>query len=74
MVPIQVFGQGGIPPPSRASAFGSHFSRPALPGGVKATTSAEDPTLRLATLTPLSDDKSHAPLPVFESRRELPSM
>ena len=74
MVPVQVFGQGGIPPLSRVGAPRSRFSCPALRGGVEAMASTEDPTLRLATLTPPSDDESHALSPVSESCRELPSM
>ena len=51
-------------PSSRAGAPKSRFARPTLPSNVEATASAEDPTLRLATFTPLSDDESHAPSPV----------
>ena len=74
MTPFQVFGQGGIPPPSRAGISRSYFSRPAMPGDMEATTPVEDPNLRLATRTLSSDDKSHAPSPISRSRRELPPM
>ena len=60
MAPFQVFSQGGILPPSRAGAPRSRLSHLALPGGVQATSSVEDPTLRLATLALLSGDGSHA--------------
>ena len=61
MAPFHVFGQGGILPPSRAGAPRSRLSHLALSGGVQATASVEDPTLRLATLALLSSDESHAP-------------
>ena len=74
MTPFQFFGQGGILSHLRASAPRSHFSHSALPSGVEAMASAEDPTLWLATLAPLTNDVSHVLLPSFQSRCELPSM
>ena len=74
MASFQVFGQGGIPPPLRAGAPRSRFSRLVLPGGVEATASAEDLILWLATLAPQFDDESHAPSPGSGSHCELPSM